>query len=525
MLITFTCYAPQASEVGYLLGKNPVSVFEREFSGGTVWVFYTEVDDDHISFALLTEVDSVRLVRGPAAVAGLDQYVNDRPYVANSLTSVALNVAFRTAMSGECKTHPERVREPKRWEVTLPAVACDAGAECIAAVFEPLGYSVTTTRLLLDPQFPSWGPADIYRVRLEGTHTVADMFNHLYVLLPVLDNAKHYYVTESETDKLLDHGGAWLATHPARALIARRYLRYKRPLIISTLTRLRDADASDSADDDADVDAAPIEGPSDVMAEEAQPAATAQTASAAGGGIPPDAIPSTSERTQRDSGLHNQRLHAVMAAVREVGAASLADVGCGEGRLLALALAEPGLKRILGLDVAPRALALARRRLRLDRLPPAKSARIEIAQGSVLYRDQRLEGFDVLAMVEVIEHLDAARLGAMERVVFEFARPRRVVVTTPNREYNAMWEKLAQGAFRHGDHRFEWTRSECQAWADRIAATYGYTARREEIGPNEAALGAPSQLVVLDRSDHALDVPLSAQQQASATDVAGNGAS
>jgi 3' terminal RNA ribose 2'-O-methyltransferase Hen1 len=500
MLITFTCHAPRAPEVGYLLGKNPASVFEREFSAGTAWMFYTTVANDAVSFALLIEVDSVGLVRGPAAVAGLDQYVNDRAYVANSLTSVALNVAFRTAMSGECKPFPERVAERMRWEVTLPAVACDAGAECIESVFAPLGYDVATIRLPLDPQFPAWGPSDVYTVRLAGEQTVADVFNHLYVLLPVLDNAKHYYVTASETEKLLGHGGAWLAAHPARTLIARRYLRYKRPLILSALGRLRDADAPAALEDEAGLEGVPaMVAP--LLAGDA-PAAAKPTAAAL-----PAEDATAARHAQREPGLHEQRLAAVIAAVREAGATSLADVGCGEGRLLALALAEPRLKRILGLDVSMRALALAARRLRLDGLPPAQRARIEVAQGSVLYRDRRLEGFDVLALVEVIEHLDAARLGAMERVIFGHARPRRVVLTTPNREYNAIWESLAEGTLRHEDHRFEWTRAQCQAWAERVAATYGYVARREEVGPVDAALGAPSQLVVLDHAGGHAELP------------------
>jgi SAM-dependent methyltransferase len=510
MLITFTCHAPRAPEVGYLLGKNPGSVFEREFSAGTAWVFFTAVADDSVSFALLTEVDSVGLVRGPAAVAGLDQYVNDRPYVANSLTSVALNVAFRTAMSGECKTLPERVAERMRWEVILPAVACDAGAECIESVFAPLGYGVETIRLPLDPQFPAWGPSDVYTVRLAGEQIVADVFNHLYVLLPVLDNAKHYYVTESETEKLLGHGGAWLAAHPARTLIARRYLRYKRPLILSALGRLRDADAPAAPEDELGLQDAPAEAPDASSAVAALPAGDAPAAVPDGAAPPMEDAPAA-RHAQREPGLHEQRLAAVMSAVREVGATSLADVGCGEGRLLALALAEPRLKRILGLDVSMRALAA--RRLRLERMPPAQRARIVVAQGSVLYRDQRLEGFDALALVEVIEHLDAARLGAMERVVFGYARPRRVVLTTPNREYNAVWESLAEGALRHEDHRFEWTRAQCQAWAERVALTYGYVARREEVGPMDAALGAPSQIVVLDRADGHAELPPRADER------------
>jgi 3' terminal RNA ribose 2'-O-methyltransferase Hen1 len=463
MLLTLTCTAPDAGDLGHLLQKHPDSVFERPCSAGKVWVFYPEVTQDRVTVALLVEVDPVGLVRGPAALAGLDQYVNDRPYVASSLVSVALNVAFSTAMAGRGKQKTERFAERMHWRITLPAVACDAGEKLITSVFAPLGYAVVTTRLPLDPQFPAWGQADLYTVTLEGEQTVPDMLNHLYVLLPVLDNTKHYYVAEGEITKLLDRGGTWLAAHPERELIARRYLRYKRPFVASALERLAAADTTGEAKDGEDV------------------------------------APTVEEVAERALGLHEQRLHAVMEAVREMGATSLADLGCGEGRLLSLAVNEPGLKRIFGMDISSVALARARRRLRVDKMTPTQQERVKIAQGSLLYRDQRLEGFDAAALVEVIEHLDVPRLEAMERVVFAHARPRRVIVTTPNREYNVHWESLGAEKLRHADHRFEWTRAECRAWAERVAATYGYRAERRELGPLDERLGGPSQMVVFDR--------------------------
>ncbi len=148
----------------------------------------------------------------------------------------------------------------------------------------------------------------------------------------------------------------------------------------------------------------------------------------------------------------------------------------------------------------------------------AERQRIQVVQGSLLYRDRRLEGFDVAALVEVVEHFDPPRLGAMERVVFEHARPRRVVLTTPNREYNAHWATLGVQKLRHHDHRFEWTRAECQAWAERIAATHGYRYAWQEIGPADPALGAPSQLVIFDRLDTAAAVD---KGVVAADDVAG----
>ncbi len=472
MLLTLTCYAPNAPDIGFLLGKNPASVFERPFSGGVVWVFYPDVADDHVTVAMLTEIDPIGLVRGPAPLTQLGHYINDRPYVASSLTSVALNTAFGSALAGKATSHGERLSERMRWEVTVDALACEAGEELMMRLFAPLGYAVTTTRLPLDARFPAWGQADLYTLKLDGAQTARAVLSHLYVLLPVLDNSKHYYVGAEETEKLLAHGGEWLAAHPERELIAKRYLRYKRPLVQSTLERLAE---SDPALRDA----------------EAQAEAEAETA--------PEPVEAT-------PGLHEQRLNTVMAAIRAVHARSLVDLGCGEGRLLALALGERALTRILGVDVSPVALARAGRRLHLDGMAPMQRARIQLTQGSLLYRDDRLSDFDVAALVEVVEHLDTSRLGAMERVIFQHARPQRVIVTTPNREYNVRWEALGEQRLRHRDHRFEWTRAECRAWADRVAATYGYRSAWQGIGPDDPEVGAPSQMVIFDgetRDSHA----------------------
>jgi 3' terminal RNA ribose 2'-O-methyltransferase Hen1 len=474
LLITLTCYAPNAPDIGYLFAKNPASLFARDFSGGRVLVFYPEAADDHLTIALLTEIDPIALVRTARGAHGLDQYVNDRPYVASSLTSVALNVAFGSALGGKSRERPERVNEVMRWEVSLPVLACDAGEEFISRIFAPLGYEVRVERLPLDPAFPAWGSSDLYALGLSGEQTVQAVFSHLYVLLPVLDDAKHYYIEAGETEKLLRHGGAWLAAHPERDLITRRYLRYRRPLVTSALARLADL-AAEEGDDEAEA----AEAAQDETAEEAPSTIAAEKA----------------------LNLHQRRLDAVMEAVCAANASSLADLGCGEGRLLTLALKERGLKRILGMDVSSYALSHARRHLHLDDMPPAQRQRIEVVQGSLLYRDKRLEGFDVAALVEVVEHLDPPRLGAMERVVFVHARPRRVIVTTPNREYNAHWEALGAEHLRHRDHRFEWTRAECQAWAERVAKTYAYRFEWREIGPVDAGLGAPSQMVIFDRQD------------------------
>jgi 3' terminal RNA ribose 2'-O-methyltransferase Hen1 len=170
------------------------------------------------------------------------------------------------------------------------------------------------------------------------------------------------------------------------------------------------------------------------------------------------------------------------------------DLGCGEGRLIQLLLEEPQFQRIVGMDVSYRSLMRANQRL--ERLPSLQRQRVELFQGSLTYRDERLAGYDAAAIVEVIEHLDLARLAAFERVVFQHARPTTIALTTPNAEYNVRYPTLSAGTFRHSDHRFEWTRAEFAAWAERVATTYGYTVTIQPVGPDDPEVGAPSQLAV-----------------------------
>jgi hypothetical protein len=99
--------------------------------------------------------------------------------------------------------------------------------------------------------------------------------------------------------------------------------------------------------------------------------------------------------------------------------------------------------------------------------------------------------------VEVIEHLDPPRLSAFERVLFEFARPPTVIVTTPNVEYNVRFEGLPAGKFRHKDHRFEWTREQFRDWAEAVARRFGYTVSLSAIGTQDPEVGGPTQMAVL----------------------------
>ena len=191
----------------------------------------------------------------------------------------------------------------------------------------------------------------------------------------------------------------------------------------------------------------------------------------------------------------------VLAVLRSVGATRVADLGCGSGKLVQRLLDDSSFTEILGMDVSYRALETARHRLRWDRLPPRKKARISLIHGSLTYRDARLSGFDAAVLVEVIEHLDESRLRSFERVVFEYARPQTVVITTPNIEYNARFENLPAGQLRHRDHRFEWTRKQFLDWANGVGARFRYDVRMLPVGQADPEVGSPTQMAVLSRED------------------------
>ncbi len=473
MLLTITTTYQPATDLGYLLHKNPARLQSLEITGGQAHVFYPEATAERCTAALLLDLDPVGLVRGHRNGEGfaLEQYVNDRPYVASSFLSVALSKAFGTAMNGTCKDRPALPAEALPLAITV-AVVSAPGPDWPRRLFEPLGYAVETESYPLDSTQPEWGDSPYYTLRLrhDGLR-LQDVLTHLYVLLPVLDNDKHYYVDQTEAEKLLHRGGTWLPQHPERGFITRRYLRYLAGIVNPTLARL-------------------MEGTEEELPEPVAPEADAANA------LPPSAEATAPESAEPRASLHDQRLQQVANEIYQLGPKRVLDLGCGEGKLLRLLLRQPKIEFIRGMDVSHQALSRAAQRLHLDELSPRQRARIELIQGSLLYRDERLAGFDAAALVEVIEHLDENRLAALEAVVFAQARPAHIFVTTPNADYNQLFEKLSAGEFRHDDHRFEWTRAEFSAWATGVAERHGYQVRLVAMGEEVEGVGAPSQMAV-----------------------------
>lgn len=461
MLLTITTTHQPATDLGFLLHKNPTCLQSFDLSFGKAHVFYPEATPERCAAALVLDVDPVALVRGRSGgeAGTLDQYVNDRPYVASSFLSVAIAQVYGSALAGRSKERQDLAARPLPLEATLSVLPCREGEALLRRLFEPLGYTVTAHGYPLDETFPEWGPSPYWTVTLAATRPLSEFLTHLYVLVPVLDDTKHYFVGAAEVEKLLRHGEGWLHTHPERETITRRYLRHRRTLVREAIERLLERE--DPQADEAAVEHAQQEA----MAE--QPLR-----------------------------LNEQRMAAVLRALKESGAARVLDLGCGEGTLLQLLLADKRFTEIVGVDVSYRVLERAHDRLRIDRLPPMQQARIKLLHGSLIYRDARLAGFDAAAVVEVVEHLDPPRLRAFERVLFEFARPSTVVLTTPNADYNIRWPSLPAGNFRHKDHRFEWGRAAFQSWATNVAARFGYSVGFAPVGPEDLEVGSPTQMAI-----------------------------
>ncbi|NRQ30961.1 3' terminal RNA ribose 2'-O-methyltransferase Hen1 [Nonomuraea sp. NN258] len=501
MLLTISTTARPATDLGFLLHKHPERVQEFGQSFGTATVFYPEAGDERCTAALMLDVDPVALVRSRGRNSpdfSLSQYVNDRPYAASSLLAVALADVFRTARAGRCKARPELAERPLPLEIRLPALPCRGGPELARRLFEPLGWDVAAESVPLDEGFPEWGDSRYVRLTLSGTLRLADALNHLYVLLPVLDDGKHYWIAPDEVDKLVRAGTGWLHGHPERGLITRRYMGRRWALARTALARL--AELGDETEEELEPpvaeEAAPDESAADeAAAAEAEAEGETATAEAETGEPAPDAA--TGEPAPKAKPLNLRRREAVLATLEELGAVSVIDLGCGQGELVGALLARPRFARVAGTDVSSMALTIAARKLRLERMPDSKRARLSLFQGALTYTDKRLTGYDAAVLMEVIEHVDPPRLTALERVVFGHARPQHVLVTTPNVEHNVRYEFLT--GLRHPDHRFEWTRAEFQAWAARVAADYGYQVVFKPVGDDDPEVGPPTQMGVFTR--------------------------
>lgn len=460
MILTITTTYKNATDLGFLLHKHPDKLQTVDLAIGQAHIFYPENSNQKTTVALLLDVDSIDMVRGVRNSSGkgfsLGQYVNDRPYVASSFLSVALSKAFSTAMNGKCIKKPELVNVEMPFEIKMSVLSAPRGGEpLIRKLFEPLGYKLEIERHQLDEKFKEWGESKYYTVKLLNRVKLKDLLSHLYVLIPALDNNKHYYVDQNEIDKLLEKGKGWLENHPEKEQITKRYLINLNSLSRQALERLKEGIEPEENKEELSI-----------------------------------------ELKEKKESLHQKRLKSVLNKLKESGAKKVIDMGCGEGKLVRMMLKEKQFKNITGMDISYSELNKCKERLYWEEMAPRQKERINLFQGALTYKDKRLEGFDAAAIVEVIEHMDENRLKSFERVVFEYAKPKNVILTTPNGEYNVMYENLEAGTMRHMDHRFEWSRKQFQDWANQVAQNNNYLVQFAPIGDEDEKVGAPSQMAI-----------------------------
>ncbi len=464
MLLSISTTHQPATDIGYLLGKHPQRSQSHALSFGTAHVCFSSASEQECTVALLVDLDPIGLIRDHRSTGefSLGQYVNDRPYTASSFLSVAIARVFSSALQGESKSRAELAKTEIDLVAKIPVIYVDGGEPMLRSLFEPLGYTVGVERLHHTNQMFAGQPTRYYAITLTGKCTVKALLTHLYVLLPVLDDEKHYWVGDDEVQKLLLKGESWLANHPMYEQITARYLKHQRPLIRDALSQLQSVD-------EAPLQSATINDPGE-------------------------------EALELRTTLNEQRIAKVVELVCVDGVRSVIDLGCGEGRVLQALRREKQLERIAGTDVSTRALQIAEEKLDFERMSPKKRERFSLFQSSLTYTDQRFVGYDAAICIEVIEHLDASRLRAFERTVFGCCRAPLLIVSTPNAEYNVRYEGLKSG-FRHHDHRFEWTRAQFAQWALSVCETFGYTVEHTEVGELDPELGAPTQIAVFRRTE------------------------
>jgi len=469
MLLTITYTGNNTTDLSYLLYKNPYRPQKFELGFGSAYVFYPELSDKRTTAALLLDIDPIDLARGKEGTnsSGLFDYVNDRPYVSSSFMSVAISNVFRTAMTGRADDHQELSDTPIDLEAAITMLPCKGDANMLNRVFEPLGYEVKYVTFIMDEKFPEWGESKYVNLTLKGKLLLRDLIKHIYILLPVFDRQKHYWVGNEEVEKLLRNAGDWLSDHPEKGYITSRYLHRLNSLVNLAFSRLTSmTEAKENADDE-------------------------------------ETPPQLAEITEKKLNLNQQRLGSVVAALKNSKVSdnefsrvrSVIDIGCGEGNLLRFLAREKQFERIAGADVSCTALERASSKLKLNEFG-IKYEHIELFQSSLTYKDPRFKGYDAACVIEVIEHLDISRLSAFERVLFDYTKPKIIILTTPNREYNIKYEHIGETKLRHPDHRFEWTRSEFHLWAEKTAEKYRYTVKFSEIGETDPALGSSTQMGV-----------------------------
>ncbi|WP_407270561.1 3' terminal RNA ribose 2'-O-methyltransferase Hen1 [Radiobacillus sp. PE A8.2] len=445
MQLTIHATGENVQVLSFLLAKNPTNLYERESKGHLVRMFYSKFMPSEVEATIFVTPDSIELVKNNNNAYDITHYINDREFAVSSIFTSLIRSALATALNGNTKEEYQAwVKHCFPFTFGFGPVSTDLSDEQITNLFEPLGYEIDIEKRELDYDFSLKTTNHVRYINIHGTTTLQTGLRQLFVLIPVLDNYKHYYIDEKEIDKLQRYGEGWLDQHPSKDMIIRRALRFK-----ELYSQLEDK----------------------VEQQETTPKVR----------------------------LNELRYQKIAETVQQLtDRKSIVDFGSGEGKLAYKLGFVSGVEEILAVEPSETATTRAIARFEHGESEVGFVSPTPV-WGSLYYFDQRLVNKDVIILCEVIEHIDEYRLPKIIQTILQKYQPRALIITTPNSEYNNVYE-LDQ-AYRHSDHRFEWTRNQFQACCTAATEQHPYRLHFDGIGEEHPSFGQPTQMCTFIRGE------------------------
>lgn len=445
MQLTIRATGDNVKAISYLVSKNPENLYERNQKGHLVRMFYSKFADKELEMTVFVTPDPLELMQNKSNSFDITHYINDREFAVSSIFCSFIRSALGTALNGQPKEeYAQWVGHEFPFVLELGPVASTLSDQQLKDLFEPMGYQVDIERPEIHYSFQLKESSTVRTLTLTGYQTLQNSLRHLFVLIPVIDNYKHYFIDEKEIEKLERYGDGWLEEHPMREMIYRQALRFKE---IYSL----------------------VESPNT----EEKP-----------------------EEPVRKVRLNEMRYEKIVETAKLLKPNSIVDFGSGEGKLAVQLGFINGVQEVLAVEPSQAATLKAVKRFEKVK---DRSSFIEPTTlwGSLFYYDERLKGKDLIILCEVIEHIDAQRLPKAFDTILNLYAPESLIITTPNQEYNEIYDM--EDHFRHDDHRFEWTRQEFQEWCKARNHLDLYELEFSGIGEENLNQGFPTQMCVFKR--------------------------
>ena len=446
MQLTIRATGENVEAITYLLAKNPNNIYERNHKGHYIRMFYNVVTETELELTIFVSPDPLALINHTSSAYDITHYINDREFAVSSIFISLIRSALGTALNGKPKEeYIKWVDHRFPFVFSFGPVSTELSEQEIRDLFEPLGFDVEIEYAETDYSFRLKEKSSACFIRLSGITSLQKGLQQLFLIIPVLDNYKHYFIDESEIEKLNRYGEGWLEEHPQKEFIVRRALRFK-----EIYGQLEEQDHSEKQ-------------------------------------IHP--IP-----------LNELRYEKIVDSVKKLPIKrNIVDFGSGEGKLSARLGFVDKVEEILAVE--PSEAARLKALKRFEKLMDQKGfVAPKMIWGSLFYFDERLKNKDVIILCEVIEHIDEERLPKAMDLIFEQYYPASLIITTPNKEYNHVYQ-MAE-SMRHNDHRFEWSRDEFRQWCIRMNHSERYELSFEGIGNEDETYGFPTQMCTFIRKEN-----------------------